>query len=371
MNSIISNYEVNLNNVSIIGGRLKLVIRDRHFNYNSIVKIVASINKICTLNYECSLYINIKSEGFNDDASIIMFENIIYDALVNKSIDIQIHFNNLKTGTLGYACYVESVLNKSITYNAFDKNNFIKLFKMTNHIQGNVLRKYLKYEDSLGNKSKNTQSLVVQDVYYFLNHLDFTIEYSQNIAVALSEIVDNVFSHAKSDAILSIKVIDVVNREKLRKKAVSVCILNLSNTLLYSAIKEKYFNKTLEEKSHTIVSKSYNNNVAKFNEKFDEDSFWFTSVFQKYVTSRTKTNGGTGLTTLIKNLIDKSYDDFCYVISGDNCLFFKKELLKLNEDGTIGFNSGNDYFNNIPDETAIIKNNYFLKGTLFSLMFIS
>lgn len=371
MSRIISNYDVNLNNLRINGGKLKIVIRDRLFNYNSIMKIVASIDKICSLNYTCSLYINVKSEGFIDDASLMMLENIIYDALVDKNIDIQIHFDNLRAGTLGYACYIESILNRSIINNVFNRNNFIKLFKTATNIKGNILRKYLKYEDSLEHKTKNTQSLVVQDVYYFLNHLDFTTEYSQNIAVASSEIIDNVFSHAKSDAILSIKVIDVVNREKIRKKAVSVCILNLSNTLLYSAIKEKYFNKTLEEKSHTIVSKSYNNNVAKFNEKFDENSFWFTSVFQKYVTSRTKTNGGTGLTTLIKNLIDKSYDDFCYVISGDNCLFFKKELLKLNEDGTIGFNSENDYFNNIPDETAIIKNNYFLKGTLFSLMFIS
>lgn len=371
MKSIINNYEIKCDNLRITGGKLNLVIRDRKFNYNCIIKIISAIDRISLLNYTCILNLIIKSEEFRDDASIVILENVIYDTIINKNIDIKIRFDKLKKGRLGYFCFKKSILNKSIINNLFNKNIFIDLFKQTNFIEGETLRKYLKYEKTNEIKNKNLQSIVVQDVYYFLKNLDFTVEYSKNISIALSEIIDNVFSHAKSDAILSIKVTNVVNREKVEKKAVFVCILNISDILLHTTLKEKYYNKTLEEKSHMIVSTAYNNNVSKFNKTFDENSFWFTSVFQKYVTTRTNTSGGTGLTNLIKNLIDRSYEDFCYVISGDNCLYFRKELLKLNNDGTIGFNDTNDYFNHIPNPNALFKLRYHLNGTLFSLIFIS
>lgn len=371
MKNIISNYKINGNKSHIIGGKLILIIRDRKFNYNSIIKIVDSIDRVLSLNYTCSLNIIIKSVEIKDNACIDMLEIVIFNALTDKNIDIKIRFDNLKVRKLGFFCFEKSVLKRSFENNVFNKKKFISLFKISNYIEGETLRKYLKFEESNERKNKNKQSMVAQDVYYFLKNLDFSIDYSRNISIAISEIIDNVFSHAKSDAILSIKVTNVVNREKVEKKAVFVCILNVSDILLYTTIKEKYYNNTLEQKSHIIVSKSYNNNVSKFNETFDENSFWFTSVFQKYVTSRTTTSGGTGLTNLIKNLIDNSYDDFCYVISGDNCLCFRKELLKLNDDGTIGFNFENDFFNNIPDPNAVFKQHYCLNGTLFSLTFIS
>ena len=100
--------------------------------------------------------------------------------------------------------------------------------------------------------------------------------------------------------------------------------------------------------------------------------FCIVSAFQKYVTTRKDSlnSGGTGLTTLIKALIDKSDAHYCYAISGNTMIKFIKKYLNLTEDGLIGFNEKNNYICNIPSKESISKTTYDINANIYNLQFI-
>ena len=59
------------------------------------------------------------------------------------------------------------------------------------------------------------------------------------------------------------------------------------------------------------------------------------------------------------------------MISGNNHLLFDKNYLKVNEDGTIGFNKSNSYYNDIPDFHIFNKNAYLFKGNIYNFVFVN
>ena len=46
---------------------------------------------------------------------------------------------------------------------------------------------------------------------------------------------------------------------------------------------------------------------------------------------------------------------------------FKKDCLKINDDGTIGFNDKNDYYTSIPSEKLWNVNTINFNGTIYNL----
>lgn len=118
--------------------------------------------------------------------------------------------------------------------------------------------------------------------------------------------------------------------------------------------------------------KAFKNHKKFFNENYNINSFAMVSAFQKYVTTRKMSgnSGGTGLTTLINALIEKSTLNFCYAISGNTNLLFKKDFLNINEDGLIGFNKENNYIEMIPDKKVVSINNYDMNANIYNLQFI-
>lgn len=357
-------------NIKVNDKRVKIIIKDKKFSSKSLIKLVSSLNYLLKIKNYKKLVVRIDSILFADDACILVLESIIYNILLDYKIDITFSISNLQKNILSYAFYKNSLLNQCIENDIVCNDKFMNKYKLQNNISRTVLRKYLQ-NDSNTDSLKNQQSLVLQDIYNFMINSDFSDSYSKDIAIAISEIVDNIFSHTDSDAILTLKIIDVIDREGEKKKVISVCVFNISNIYLHSNIKQKVINRIISETVLKIISVAYDGTIEKYNKYFDENAFYFISTFQKNVTSRDKSIGGTGLTVLLKNIIDKSYEDFCYVISGDNCLFFKKQFLNLNEDGTIGFNKSNDYYNDIPDKEVFKKLDYCINGTLFNLVFIN
>ena len=117
---------------------------------------------------------------------------------------------------------------------------------------------------------------------------------------------------------------------------------------------------------------AYENQKKFFGDKYNINSFAMISAFQKYVTTRkmSKNTGGTGLTTLINALIEKSTHNACYAISGNTNLIFKKEFLTLNNEGLIGFNEKNNYIEMIPDEKVVNVNKYDMNVNIYNLQFI-
>lgn len=100
-----------------------------------------------------------------------------------------------------------------------------------------------------------------------------------------------------------------------------------------------------------------------------------------YVTGRTEDskikNGGTGLPTFIKNVMSKCSASFCYLMTGNKFIFFNDEFMKVNEDGTIGFNTENDFKGSPPDvKTLKLRGDteydlwYNFNGICYNLNFI-
>ncbi len=370
MNKVISGFKKDYNNFIISNNKFKIIISEKKFSSVSISKIYSSLTKIIELNSPKKIVIRIESKAFSDDACILVFENIIYEFLKNMKNELIISFTCLIKNILSYDYFKNSLLFMCLDNNMINTKKFEDLYCNKNIVQKKYIRKFLKNDSLYTVNNSNEASMVLQDVNTFMKGCGFDYLLSKNIAVVISEIVDNVFSHTSSDVIIYVKALDVLDNQEMERKVISVSIHNVSNIHMYTTIMEKMKKKKLNEKVESIVRKSYNNNINKFNENFNEDSFFFISTFQKNVTTREKA-GGTGLTVLVQNLINCSYDDYCYVISGDNCLFLKKPFLELNQDGTIGFNNSNDYFNDIPDENVFHKLNYTLNGTLFNLAFVA
>ena len=57
-------------------------------------------------------------------------------------------------------------------------------------------------------------------------------------------------------------------------------------------------------------------------------------------------------------------------MNGNTIIFLKKPFLKLNEDGTIGFNTENNYIENLPNSQIVVNSNKCFNGTIHNLSFI-
>lgn len=138
------------------------------------------------------------------------------------------------------------------------------------------------------------------------------------------------------------------------------------NKYIESTDKSKY-----SEKNEIILS-ALQNHKKHFSNNYDIESFATISAFQKYVTTRykSKNSGGTGLTTLIKQLHEKASSDYCYVLSGNNIIKFVDGYLDLTETGLIGFNKSNDYLNTIPSPDIVYKTGKKFNGVIYNLCFI-
>ena len=57
-------------------------------------------------------------------------------------------------------------------------------------------------------------------------------------------------------------------------------------------------------------------------------------------------------------------------MNGNTAIFLKKPYLRLNIDGTIGFNEKNDYFENLPSSQIVHNEKRCFNGTIHNLSFI-
>lgn len=75
------------------------------------------------------------------------------------------------------------------------------------------------------------------------------------------------------------------------------------------------------------------------------------------------------MTDLIKSIQNFTHEDYCYMMSGKEILNFKKELLKQDSEGFIGFNK-NSFLHSIPEMTSLGISKVYLPGVAYNLNFI-
>lgn len=205
----------------------------------------------------------------------------------------------------------------------------------------------------------------------FLKLFEFDDDYRNNLSEVIVEIVDNALKHSKGDCILCI---NVLKSEKYKYQYADVATVTIDDIFVGKEIIEYINKKDKSEYSNKnkVVMEAYNNQKEFFNESYGIEAFAMVSAFQKYVTTRklSGNTGGTGLTTLIKALEEKSNDTYCYTTSGKTNIYFKKDFIKLDKYGLVGFNKENNYIEKIPDKEIVRVNNYDMNVNAYNLQFI-
>lgn len=346
----------------------KIIIDRRTFDSNCIFYIIEHFNWKIKLGNKSRVKIEINSEIISDDATLMVFESLIYLYIKKYAFNIQYVFN-VNKNLIGYDFYKMNNLfkydNKEINKEKFIKD-YEKIFELTKY----------HYRKVCKNTSENRQgeflSLINDEVCTFMKFQSIEKEYYEILGETIVEILGNCLEHTSSDTVLDIKITNGYRNNK-EYKFLNITVLTFTKEKFGEKLKNVLFDKELGyNKSNKIVKQAYNLQRERFNDLYDIDSFLMISSFQKDVTTRKNSEGtgGKGLTIFIETLIDSAIDDYCYVLNSNTVILLKKPFLRLNNDGTIGFNDKNDYFNELPNQEVVTKLKNTFNGTIHNLTFI-
>lgn len=345
----------------------KIRIKDKDFSIKSIYKVLEHVKWVKEKREVCKTKIIIDSEFIVDQAIITLFEIIIFFLINEWNYNISYRFTVNKR-LLGFQVFKKSILykynNRQIDRTAYNKDYNSKFLMEREHF-----RKIC--ENNPENKKNEFLSITMDEIDLFFRTFDIDNEYRGQLTEAISEILDNSLKHSESDFIINI---NVIKNEHQKYKYIDVSIVSIDDVSFGTEI-EKYIhnnNKSEYSENNRIILKALENHEKYFNPEYNMENFCVLSAFQKSVTTRklVKNTCGTGLTTLIKALMEGASENFCYVITGKTNMIFRKEFLNLDENGYIGFNTLNDYITNIPEKKNINVNKYDMNVNIYNLQFM-
>lgn len=346
----------------------KIIIDKKVFNSNCIFHIIEHFNWKLKYNNKARVKIEINSSIIGDDATLIVFESLVYYLIKNYNFDIQYTFN-VNKNLVGYELYKMSNLFK-YDNRKIQKSNFINNYETKFDISMHHFRKIC-----INNKINSIGtylSLLTDDICNFLKTNDIKQEYYEVLGETIIEIIGNCMEHSDSDSILDIKVTKSF-KDKKECKFLNVTIVSFTKEKFGGKLKKYLLNgEDGYNTSNEIVKLAYDVQRKKFNNDYNLENFLMVSSFQKNVTTRkdSEGSGGKGLTIFIETLIDSSLADYCYVMNGNTVIFLKKPYLRLNDDGTIGFNEKNNYIESLPNPQIVLNKEKCFNGTIHNLSFI-
>lgn len=317
---------------------------------------------------ELNIFFEFGTISFADKITYILFDMLLYDLYKTTkfklNIDMKLEKKIVHNGIQNTAFC--RTINE---YGALERAGFVKEYERKLYIAPNHYRKYMKR--SCLDKQPSALSVIASEIESFLKQHFDDLAWVSDVCEAIGELIDNTFSHTKSDCFVDIDVCRALDEGEQEFKALNIAIINFSEQRIFDGIKRNIIGKKYSPKDplYRGIYKAYDNHRPHFCDDYGENDFFHITAFQNGVTSRRTVSGnsGTGLTTLIKNIVGKTTDNYSYVLSGDNILFFIEEYLDIDEAGKIGFNKENDYQNVIPDSSVITKSGLFIPGTIFLL----
>ncbi len=349
-------------------GWLVLKYESKVLNINGIFKLVTRINalhgKFQGLKFP--LIIDLGSLTIMDKLCVTLLECVCYD-LINRwghrvSVSMKCETDICTDG-------IESSPLKLLGAKK-DKNCGEYLRKFEDEIYGNHFRRVIHQSAA----ESGELGIVMGEIESFLKYFDVEESYRASLAEVVVELIGNAEEHAFADCLVDI---DVSNPyRKVGKEGiyhgVNVAILNFSKIEFEEPIREKIQKTKDVQGRYQRIFEAYNNHKSFFSDDYREDDFFRICAFQDRITSREgKLNsGGMGLTKLISSLEKQSEFHRCYMLSGSRALWFRQEYLDYDEDGWIGFNNKNDYFNCMPDISTFSNYPLFMPGTAYNLNFV-
>lgn len=366
--------------VEIKKGSCKIIIRDASFGSVAINALAEKIKYIIYNNIKAEVKINIRSRTIADLATIVVFEYMVYYLL--KSTECKVCITIMPDNLM----YAKNFLTNSITYNFIKDNrnfkikrkNFIKDFESeVPMINFHRYRKLLK-NNNIKNETINKTS---SDVYSFLKSILSDEEYIEDCVEAIGELCSNALEHTEYDCILTIECGIGLNKKNEERNILSIVVSNVSENLFFYKLRDFHKNGY---KNFNVINQALVNHRLFFGKpleivqdidkiKYDEEYFYIVSAFQNGVSTRMNQEGtgGTGLLKLVYNILGKTENSFCYILTGNKVLFFIENLMNPVEDKFVGFNKNNDYLNSIPDAESLGTSAMTFGGTIFSLNLIT
>ena len=304
---------------------------------------------------------------FADKLTYIVFECLCDYLIEEKNYKVKVVMNAKKhIHTAG----IESSPLMLLT-NGDDEHleRFKKSFKFEiyhNHYRRVITKENLSKPDFL--------CQVMDDVACFQNVFNVNFDCREDIAEVIIELIGNASEHGSSNCLVDFDVAPSYSKPGSDKKflGINIAIVNLSEKLLGTALKELICTCDISEPRYIAVKEAYSNHANYFCADYLEEDFFNLAAFQHKISGRHANivTGGTGLTKLIQSLESRSEAHMCYVMSGKRSIIFAQEYLKYNEDGWIGFNESNDFLHSKPEFSLFSYNRYMFPGTAYNLNFV-
>ena len=372
-----------INNNRVFPSKEKRKKKKLYFDGYTFLAIIKKMKKIISIEKtpeeqkEKVIVFKLDNTIFKDKAAYILLESLVYLMCRDYNFNIKMSFEKLEVQNI-YQSEMKNIFeiykNKYI-----DKKRYLEEFEKF-FISAKRFRKIIKYEEFIENKEYLSIIATELNVFFKIYFLEDT----QNdlFVETLSELIGNACEHGKSDCLIDINAIPNLKRNYLESAKVGfdIVIYNFSDNLLGTAIKEILTSPEIKLPFKELLEKAYLVHSKFFNKYYTIDDFYNIATFQWRVSSRKENNGfagGTGLTTLMKALMEFSVKDKCYVYSGKNVVGFNKKYLKLSSTNKaaetynfVGFNEKADFINYPPDRSCFLTSPFFLNGTLYNLVFI-
>lgn len=346
-------------------GQLHYQIKTEMFSDKYVLEMIQYISWV-SREYKSSkipIIIHIGKTSFSDKLVYILMECICYYMLNIRKQRIYIFFqteDDIWSGGIYY-----SPLKYHINKQQFNK--YFEYDLSTLHF-----RKVIRAENCL---SSDFLSKKTEDIFFFLRNVGINEEYCLSLREVIAELIGNALEHSHSDCLFDI---DITDRNFVRKSGedgyfgLNLAIVSFSETLFFEPLKERFERvASLPDERYVGVAKAREYHTSHFNNDYNVNKFYTISSFQHGISGREDKgeSGGRGLTTLIQSLADMATDHCCYLLSGQETVFFLEKTLQRNNDGWIGFNEKHDYLTSIPDSEILCNTKTFMPGTAYNLNF--
>lgn len=355
---------------------IEIDAEDNLFTGIQIKQIINIINqahkKYGSMKY--SIHIFLGHVEFVDKLTYVFLECICYYLIEKYKHPVQI-FMKVKSdiSTKGIDSSPLLLLNGTKKQQIREFPNKFKFDIYRNHFRRVI--------NGVGKEETNYLGELYGEIDTFLKIFSINDECRDEVGHVITELVDNVSEHAKTECLLDIDVAPYFTKVDKSGKiddnyyyGINIAVLNFSEKLLGDDIHENILASGKEKANdrYKNVMEAYTYHKKFFSGKYTEEDFCNITTFQTKISGRQDKflTGGTGLTYLIRSLEEKSENHNCYVISGTRGVNFFKDMLEYNTDKWVGFNAEKDYISGVPKEDTTTECFIYMPGTAYNFNFI-
>lgn len=340
-----------------------------NFDESSISKLIAFVEYLEKTfpNQKLPVKIDLNNSKIKDKLTFVFLECICYYMISKNQYKVLIRYHH------NHAIHIDGMNSSPLLLlsNGKDENQQRFVQKFSFDIFNNHFRRVFSTEQLGGN---DILCKTLDDISNFQKCFNVESEYREALSEVFVELLGNAGEHGKSDCLIDFDIAPHYYKNGSDKQyiGINIAIINFSQFLLSTALREKISTSNNLDNRYEQVIKAFSYHKSFFDKNYTEEDFFNVTAFQHKISGRldNNTTGGTGLTKLIESLEKKSDANMCYVASGSRKLIFRQEYLSYDDDGWLGFNKSNNYLTDIPNRMLFQPNSFYLPGSAYNLNFV-